>query len=293
MHDYEYLAHYGTKGMEWGKRLFQNKDGSLTPLGRVHYGVGEARKKAVATVKKAPKAAGDAVKKIPSKARQTMQDLAWQRRQHNISTTQRRAQVKKERFESKKARIEARAQAKKERFEAEQARREARAQALSQKLIERESKKTLKQLAKELDDAKMNAARNKVSRLAERKARIYEKAMLKEQARRLKAEAKNAARQAKKDARRKYSNKDIKDLTDEELNARITRLKNEATLRALEVERAAPTVSAGMKWLEGSVGKGLSTGVDKLTGTVAIKVGKNLLNLSDDDIALFKSLTKK
>lgn len=32
------LMHHGTKGMEWGKRLYQYKDGSLTPLGREHYG---------------------------------------------------------------------------------------------------------------------------------------------------------------------------------------------------------------------------------------------------------------
>ena len=30
--------------MEWGRRLYQNKDGSLTPLGRLHYGVGKPRK---------------------------------------------------------------------------------------------------------------------------------------------------------------------------------------------------------------------------------------------------------
>lgn len=33
-----YLMHFGTKGMQWGKRLYQYKDGSLTPLGREHYG---------------------------------------------------------------------------------------------------------------------------------------------------------------------------------------------------------------------------------------------------------------
>lgn len=31
------LIHAGTKGMQWGKRLYQNKDGSLTPLGRLRY----------------------------------------------------------------------------------------------------------------------------------------------------------------------------------------------------------------------------------------------------------------
>lgn len=31
------LAHYGAKGQKWGERRYQNKDGSLTPLGRAHY----------------------------------------------------------------------------------------------------------------------------------------------------------------------------------------------------------------------------------------------------------------
>lgn len=33
----KYLIHYGIKGMKWGKRRFQNKDGSLTPAGRTRY----------------------------------------------------------------------------------------------------------------------------------------------------------------------------------------------------------------------------------------------------------------
>jgi hypothetical protein len=37
------LYHSGTKGQKWGKRLYQYEDGSLTPLGRIHYGVGPAR----------------------------------------------------------------------------------------------------------------------------------------------------------------------------------------------------------------------------------------------------------
>lgn len=32
-----YLAHWGIKGMKWGVRRFQNKDGSLTPAGRKRY----------------------------------------------------------------------------------------------------------------------------------------------------------------------------------------------------------------------------------------------------------------
>jgi len=37
------LSHYGVSGQEWYKRQYQNEDGSLTELGRVHYGVGPAR----------------------------------------------------------------------------------------------------------------------------------------------------------------------------------------------------------------------------------------------------------
>lgn len=38
-----YISHHGMKGMRWGERQWQNKDGSLTPAGRIHYGVGKAR----------------------------------------------------------------------------------------------------------------------------------------------------------------------------------------------------------------------------------------------------------
>lgn len=44
MSDLTYLAHHGVKGQKHGVRQWQNKDGSLTPAGRIHYGVGAARK---------------------------------------------------------------------------------------------------------------------------------------------------------------------------------------------------------------------------------------------------------
>lgn len=34
----EYLAHHGILGQKWGKRRYQNPDGSLTPEGKAHYG---------------------------------------------------------------------------------------------------------------------------------------------------------------------------------------------------------------------------------------------------------------
>lgn len=34
-----YLQHHGTKGQKWGRRRYQNLDGSLTPLGKLRYGI--------------------------------------------------------------------------------------------------------------------------------------------------------------------------------------------------------------------------------------------------------------
>lgn len=38
-----YLAHHGVKGQKHGVRQYQNADGSLTPEGREHYGVGQGK----------------------------------------------------------------------------------------------------------------------------------------------------------------------------------------------------------------------------------------------------------
>jgi hypothetical protein len=53
-----YLTHWGIKGMKWGVRRFQNKDGSLTPAGRKRYNddAPDTSKSEVKARKKAQKA---------------------------------------------------------------------------------------------------------------------------------------------------------------------------------------------------------------------------------------------
>jgi hypothetical protein len=39
------IMHYGVKGQKWGIRRYQNADMSLTPEGRIHYGIGQGKRK--------------------------------------------------------------------------------------------------------------------------------------------------------------------------------------------------------------------------------------------------------
>lgn len=55
-----YLEHSGVMGMHWGQRRYQNPDGSLTTLGRIHYGIGQRREARAAAKKTKVMQSGDA-----------------------------------------------------------------------------------------------------------------------------------------------------------------------------------------------------------------------------------------
>ena len=40
----DFLAHHGILGQKWGVRRYQYQDGSYTPEGRIHYGIGDAKR---------------------------------------------------------------------------------------------------------------------------------------------------------------------------------------------------------------------------------------------------------
>lgn len=70
------LYHSGVKNMKWYVRRYQNYDGSLTPLGRIHYGVGKARE----ATKKAGSAIGKAASSAAVKAKESYSKSAEERR---------------------------------------------------------------------------------------------------------------------------------------------------------------------------------------------------------------------
>lgn len=78
------LLHYGRKGQHWGDRLYQNKDGSLTPLGRLRYGSKPAgvgvRKKSKEEKKKAKE---EALKKKEAKKKQKEEEEAAEKKRRD------------------------------------------------------------------------------------------------------------------------------------------------------------------------------------------------------------------
>ena len=117
-----YLAHHGAKGMKWHRRLYQNEDGSLTPLGRERYGskVRDGISKGIKSVKslgknasgtdKSKKVSGEKkvenflVKKIKSINLKDIKEKAAQAKKETLDKIEK---VKKEVAEKEKAKAQA------------------------------------------------------------------------------------------------------------------------------------------------------------------------------------------
>ena len=85
------LLHWGIKGMKWGRRRYQNKDGSLTPEGKKRYGDGEQSAEDYATAKAKAIKSGSAADVLKYKGDLTQQEmqsienrLRWE---HNMADT--------------------------------------------------------------------------------------------------------------------------------------------------------------------------------------------------------------
>jgi len=116
------LMHYGRKGQKWGVRLFQNKDGSLTPAGRIRYGKNgpptrksgkELLKENTVNMKKTWNSASPAVRdksirfaaKTISKSTETGKRAAQQKSVSEMSDQELRAAIDRKRLEIEYARL--------------------------------------------------------------------------------------------------------------------------------------------------------------------------------------------
>lgn len=99
------LQHVGIKGMRWGIRRYQNKDGSLTPAGKKRYGVEsvqEDEEKTIAETKKAVINSGD-IRKVKAyekeltteELRKALERVDLNRRLNDLDQKYREGQVGK------------------------------------------------------------------------------------------------------------------------------------------------------------------------------------------------------
>lgn len=249
MSELNYLAHYQVEGAEHGYRRYQNYDGSLTPLGRIHYGVGEARKKASATAKKASGAIKNAPKNIAKAAKKTASDLSKARAAYVKASQKRKTERQKRKQE-----------------------------ALSRKVADKIAKTKISQLKDQLEEAKIERARQRVEALLAKQDRMQEAAFLKAQEKMLKKENKRLKKNVDKDAEKSLSKKQIAQLTDEEVDSRLARLKKEAELAKYEAERLTPTA---MNKLTDELIRQGSQAAGSVAKDLATRLGKKWLGLDD------------
>lgn len=198
------LIHYRTPGSKNGRRLYQNKDGSLTPLGRIHYGVGKARKAAKEEIK-------DFVKTATSK--------------DSTEKAGAKAETYKDRSERAKAQAEEDLKNNKINNADKNAKKAAEFDELYNKYKDKEFR------LKERDE-KRDRSDAEIKKAVEDRIKAFNK---KTQEAKKQRAADNEARNAKL----KDEIAEIRSLSDMELNKRIERLQKERTYAELVNQRSA------------------------------------------------------
>lgn len=103
-----FLEHSGVKNMKWGQRRYQNPDGSLTALGRIHYGIGQRRSARAAAKKTKVMQSGDI--KTVLKYRKKLTDEEFDTAMNRIAKTEAlRSKERAEKEAKQRAKDEARA----------------------------------------------------------------------------------------------------------------------------------------------------------------------------------------
>lgn len=103
-----FLEHSGVKNMKWGQRRYQNPDGSLTALGRIHYGIGQRRAARAQAKKTKVMQSGDI--KTVLKYRKKLTDEEFDTAMNRIAKTEAlRSKERAEKEAKQRAKDEARA----------------------------------------------------------------------------------------------------------------------------------------------------------------------------------------
>lgn len=215
----DYLKHYQVKGAKHHVRRYQNYDGSLTPLGREHYGVGEARDK-VRTDKN--RTTGEAVRKSMSQIDAQMRSD----RSPKESIVDKFRNFKNDLAEGRRIAREEKAQAKAEKQAAKAERADAKAKERIAKIVNSGNMKLIRDNASKLSYDQLKEAKAKAELVEGIKAKIRKDASDAAELAKIQSNAKWRSRAEKALAIKEFAEKGV------ELTKKIRDLKIDMSERA-------------------------------------------------------------